>query len=75
MLLAGVAGFLYLGWSSQNASEPGLGDWLQRPFGLLLGIAIVHETAEPFYEWTLRRKAYRKMRSQPDIDRRTETSS
>jgi hypothetical protein len=28
------------------------------PHQSVLGIAIVYETAEPFYEWTPRRKAY-----------------
>jgi hypothetical protein len=75
VLLAGVAGFLYLGWSSQNASGPDLADWLRWPFGLVLAIAIVYETAEPFYAWTVRRKAYRRMRSEPAIKARTEPSS
>jgi hypothetical protein len=66
LLLAGVAGFLYLGWSGQSASGPDLADWLRWPFGLVLAIAVVYETAEPIYEWTLRRQAFRRMRSQPD---------
>ena len=64
LLLAGVAGFLYWGRSGQRASGPDLADWLRWP--LVLAIAIVYETAEPIYEWTLRRKAFRRMRSQPD---------
>jgi hypothetical protein len=75
MLLAGVAGFLYGGWSSQGASGPDLADWLRWPFGLVFGLAIVYEVAEPFYGWTLRRKAYRRMRLQRDIKGRTEPSS
>jgi hypothetical protein len=78
LLLAGVAGFLYLGWSSQSASGTDLGDWLRWPFGLVLAIAIVYETARPFYEWTLRREAYRRMKSQksqPDNQTRAPSPS
>jgi hypothetical protein len=75
LLFAGVAGFLYLGWSSQQASGPDLADWLRWPFCLVLGITIAYETAEPIYAWTLRRKAHRRMRSEPHIKARTEASS
>jgi hypothetical protein len=49
-----------------RTSGPDLWGWLRWPFGLVLVIAFVYETAEPFYEWTLRRQACQIMKSQPE---------
>jgi hypothetical protein len=75
LLLVGVAAFLYWGWSSHSASGPDLADWLRWPFGRVLSIAFVYETAEPFYEWKMRRQAYRRMKLQPDSQTRAPSAT
>ena len=53
-------------WAGRARAQAGLTSRTLSGGLSVLAIAIVYETAEPIYEWTLRRKAFRRMRSQPD---------